>query len=99
MNKTIVRFSDSRLRLIMLCPLTALAGTVQAELAPEWVSRVPLGTALSRPGRDPCRSRWRVVYHRDFRGRLGKYGYYDQFVCTGWIAALDANLEQHGYKL
>ena len=47
MNRTIVRFSDSRLRLIVLIILTALAGTVQAELAPEWVSRVPLGTALA----------------------------------------------------
>ena len=47
MNKTIVRFSDSRLRLIVLIILTALSGAVQAELAPEWVSRVPLGTALA----------------------------------------------------
>ncbi len=47
MKKTSVRFSVSRLGLIVLFILTALAATVRAELSPEWVSRVPLGTALA----------------------------------------------------
>ncbi len=97
MNLIPTRFSKSSLRLALLCLVAFQPAALRAELAPEWVSRVPLGTALAAGPAGIHVDPDGVSYYRHLRAFL-EHGHHDRLVRAGWIAALVANLEQRGLE-
>ena len=80
--------------LVTVVALTGLSGTSNAQLAPEWISRVPVGTSLSSGyRRDLRRPRRRLLHHRHL-GCFGQYRHHDRFVCARRIDPVDADLGQ-----
>ena len=84
--------------LVTVVGLGGLSGTSNAQLTPEWISRVPVGNSLSAGTAGIYVDPDGVSRHRSNLGCFAQYRHNDRFICARQIDPVDADLRQPGLR-